>query len=285
MLRSALDLEQYFNKRTQGHTCFYHYSNLCNINNIIGEHTFYISSVKRLNDANEKKVFEGDENRYYSLCFSTGQNENLSLWYLYSGIEGKGGRLSLTYKKLSKLIERSEYTLWVCDEQGKAIKEIRKLSRDEDILVTFRDILYARKSNMSPYYDLKYNTMTNHNNITEDEMVKYQEKYKGFVKGLIWYHEKESRILVRLQDHIFDSLDTDKTYLIKMCFPETLLKEFKLQFAPEITSVDEIIDNYLKIKKFLFDTSRIFLSEYSGDINMKLYDKEKICKHCQYKKG
>ena len=39
----------------------------------------------------------------YSLCFSTGVNENLALWYLYSGMNGKGGRIRFTSNKVKKV--------------------------------------------------------------------------------------------------------------------------------------------------------------------------------------
>ena len=102
--------------------------------------------------------------------------------------------------------------------------------------------------------------------------------------------EKESRVLIRLQNHIFDLLDGNKNYLIKLNFSEKLVKEFKLQFAPEITSIEEVFSGKqnLAIKKFLLSTARVDLSDYKGEINMKLYNEEKlkeeICKACQYKK-
>lgn len=156
----------------------------------------------------------------------------------------------------------------------------------DDMTITLRDVLYAHKLNKENFWSLKYNTMTNYGNFTEEEFNKYKDRYKAFVKGLIWYYEKETRLLVSLKEHIVRKLFDDKTYLIKMNFGEKFKKNFQIQLAPEVTSIaDEIINNQYKcIEQFYYESSSISLSGYSGDIKMGLVNekriKEEMCCKC-----
>ena len=106
-LQTANEIKLYFDVRTQGHKEFFHYTSLKAINAILSSKTIRISSTNRFNDEKDRNQFGniGEQKKYFSLCFTSGSNENLSLWYLYSGVDGKGGRIGLTYDKLVKLIE------------------------------------------------------------------------------------------------------------------------------------------------------------------------------------
>ena len=122
-LQTADELNEYFDIRTRGHKEFFHYTSLKAINAILGGKTIRISS-DRLNDKKDREQFGTllEQKRHYSLCFSTGSNENLSLWYLYSGVNGKSGRISLTYKKLMQFISEGEFYLTEYDyENNKGI--------------------------------------------------------------------------------------------------------------------------------------------------------------------
>ena len=87
-LKNANELEEYFNARISGHKEFFHYTTLKAINSILQNKYFCISSVDRFNDKKDREQFgdSDEQKKYYSLCFTSGVNENLSLWYLYSGI-------------------------------------------------------------------------------------------------------------------------------------------------------------------------------------------------------
>ena len=62
--------------------------------------------------------------------------------------------------------------------------------------VAFQNVMYYGE-NQHNGIDLKYNTMTNHA-IPKAEWEQYKEKHIGFCKDLIWYYEKETRLVVEL---------------------------------------------------------------------------------------
>ncbi len=281
------DSGPYADKRAFAHDSFYHYTTLESINKILSDNSFLLSKIGSSNDPTET----ADEN-VYCLCFSTGINENLPLWYLYSGIDGKGGRIGFSAAKIYKLVELGSYKLmeeYRENVEGKTeikYKEVSNLSKS-DIEVVVQDILYAKES--EEFCDLKYNTMTNHKKITVEEFKKFKENNRNFVKSLIWYYEKETRVTVKLKEPIIKKLSNDKEYKVKLSFdnlPE-VKNNIKLTFAPqlfdkeqsEIECKNRLIEylkknNYDNIFNCILDTAKFSPSEYRGQVKMNL------CKNC-----
>lgn len=286
-LQTANEIKFYFDVRTQGHKEFFHYTSLKAINAILSSKTIRISSTNRFNDEKDRNQFGniGEQKKYFSLCFTSGSNENLSLWYLYSGVDGKGGRIGLTYDKLVKLIAGGCFYLTEYDyEKNKSIGIKIPLVYGKNIEVTIRDVLYSKTDISGKCVDLKYNTMTNHGNVSTEEYEKYKAEFLGFNKTLIWYYEKESRMLIKLIGDLADMIDVDKDYAILWELTDKQISQIKIMFAPEIEDVSELGD-YEHIKKFIFNSSRVRLSENAGDIHMnicaKCNYKEKFCSKCE----
>lgn len=284
---SKSDSAHYADKRAFAHDSFYHYTTLESINKILSDNSFLLSKMGSSNDPMEKTA---DEN-VYCLCFSTGINENLPLWYLYSGIDGKGGRIGFSAAKIYKLIELGSYKLveeYRENVEGKTenkYKEVCDLSKS-DMEVVVQDILYAKEN--EEFCDLKYNTMTNHKKITVEEFKKFKENNRNFVKSLIWYYEKETRVTVKLKEPIIKNLSNDKKYKVKLSFdnlPE-VKNNIKLTFAPQLFDKDQseteyknwLIEylkknNYDNIFNWIVNTAKFSPSEYLGQVEMKLCDK------------
>ena len=277
-LKTAEEISTYLDGRLNGHDKFCHYTSLGAINSILKTKTFRISSVDRFNDKKDTEQFNHSEKLFYSFCFTSGVNENLSLWYLYSGIDGKGGRISFTNSKLMKLIDDGEFFLVEYDyDEKKIIGKEKQLIKGENMEISFRDVLYARQNGNSKYVDMKYNTMTNHNNVSISEYEKYKKSHIGFNKRIIWYYEKESRLLIKLTNDAAQYVESQKDYAILWKLTDKQIADMKIMIAPEIVSLDEVEHKYEYIKKFMQDSSRINLSANSGDIEMK------ICDRCDYK--
>lgn len=278
----------YFNETTKKHKEFFHYTSLKAIDAILKNNTIRISSTDRFNDRKDSSQF-GDlleQKKHYAICFSSGSNENLSLWYLYSGVDGKGGRIGLTYSKLMRMIEEGKFYLAEYDyDISEVIGPKILLDFHKDIEVMFRDVLYSACIRNGTYVDLKYNTMTNHGNMSNLEYEKFVSGNKGFNKRLIWYYEKESRLLIKLMGTISEIIDSNKNYAILWELPQNLIKHIKIMCAPEIESASEIYD-YSYLKRFIVDTSRVYLSEHAGDIEMNILQKceKEICANCNHKK-
>ena len=274
-IETAQELEQYLEERPKGHTRYYHYTSLAAINAILqGE--FCISSIDRFNDQTEKAAFEGFEKKYYSLCFSTGVQENLALWYLYSGVDGKGGRLQFTYKSIEKLLQ-STFALVEYDyDSHTVIREIATLT-DENASRKFGDVMYADASKSKKgFMDMKYNTMTNREIFSVEQWECHRTKHRGFQKSHIWYYEKETRLLIELSDTIYNSLDLTKNYCVILKIPKEVLRYTKVRFAPKIQSLDaEEIEKQPNIEKLKKYKSRLQLSDHKGRVDIDL------CKNCR----
>jgi len=266
-LQSAAQLTGYLDGREYTHGSYCHYTRLGIIDSILAKNTFQLSCVSGFNDKMDTIQF-ADPRRFYSLCFSTGVNENLSLWYLYSGMQGHGGRIRFTENSVRKLIESSTYTLWEYppNDRGKATPFCALQPCDYRAL--FRDILYAR--NTPERVSLKYNTMTNYK-LSPEELKKYRAGSPGFTKSIVWYYEKETRYLIELQDSVLNRLNPEMQYYVAMEFSDAVKAMLFVGFAPEITSIEKELTDYPHIAKL--SPRKLELSEYSGTVEMKLCDK------------
>lgn len=274
-LKNANELNEYFDSREYKHNDYCHYTSLKVVNDILQENMLWLGNVNGFNDKKDSEQFDDEKNLYYSFCFSTGVRENLSLWYMYAGMRGDGGRIRLTSNAVRTLIEKGTYRLYEYDSDNKKlIKEIALLNQNESMELIFKDVLYFRKSENSVNCDLKYNTMTNYN-IKNEELDKYIKRYKGFVKGLIWYYEKETRLLVKLIGKAKTLIENNKNYIVTLNFDKDIRKKIKIDFAPEITNenLKDKIQNREALKEFVFESSRADLSKHSGEIEMGFCNK------------
>lgn len=156
-LSSIEHLNEYL-VREYRHTEYVHYTKLGVLDSILKSKSFWVSPVTEFNDKKDTEQFD-EGRRYYSLCFSTGTNENLALWYLYSGMDGKGAAISFDKKQIKKVVETTEYLLYECDNDKKPIRKICALNK-ENSEIKFKDVLYFKNERNEKMF-LKYNTMTN----------------------------------------------------------------------------------------------------------------------------
>lgn len=269
----------YKNLRAYAHSNFFHYTTVEKLEKIFSDNSFLLTRVGYSNDPMEeisKDVYA------YHFCLSTGVNENLPLWYLYSGVDGKGARISLTKSKMYKLISEGMYTLVEFDSDVVENGFQLSLNEETDYDLQFQDVVYVKENDK--FVDLKYNTMTNRNKIRKDDFAVFKNNNRAFVKSLIWYYEKETRLVVTLKPTIIEKLDVNKTYAIKLCFnhlPE-ITKNIKLTFAPEFfedsedftyEQVIQSLSSYKNVCNWLLGTSNCSKSEYSGQVKMNLCDK------------
>ena len=271
-LETADQLTDYLDGREFTHGSYCHYTRLGIIDSILSNNTFQMSCVAGFNDKIDAEQFK-DPRRFYSLCFSTGVNENLSLWYLYSGMQGHGGRIRFTANSVKKLIQSSTYELWEYPPNDRANAKLFCDLHSSDYHAIFRDILYTQDK--PPKVSLKYNTMTNYV-VSSDELMKYKANSNGFTKSIVWYYEKETRYLIELQDHIMKLMNPGMQYYVAMRFSDAVKAMLFVGFAPEITSVkDETVD-YPHISQL--SPRKLELSEYNGTVEMRLCDR---CTHYQ----
>lgn len=198
-------------------------------------------------------------------------------------MDGRGTRIRLSKSTILHLLSHAHFTL---SANGKdAPKESEELTPGETMEWAFEDILYYRKHEKNGKVDLKYNTMTNYS-VFSDEFDSYCQKHKGFCKGLIWFYEKETRLLVKLKgsaaDSVIKKLEQIKKGTVKYMVTlslENVYSRLNIDFGPEIVSLDDCWhtstgDQMDGIRDFIYTTSHTHLSSYTGTIQMNL------CKKC-----
>ncbi len=283
-LQTSSELSCYLTREYE-HSKYIHYTKLEVIDSILKSCEFWVSDVRELNDRKDREQFDGTA--YFTLCFSTGVNENLPLWYLYSGIDGKGGSIIFTKAKIKKLIQEGKYELWEFENNNK-LRKVCDIKNGENAEISFVDVLYANKDietkqRKPQNVALKYNTMTNYN-ITNEEFEVFKKTHCGNIKGLIWYYEKETRLLVRLDDELSAKInykDNPRKYKIVLNFSHLTWKEFKISLAPGVIDYSEVEDCEM-LKKYRNESSGVSLSLYKGDVDFKLQDK--LCGSCKKRK-
>lgn len=284
ILKNCEELSDYIQGREYRHGEYCHYTSLYCINSILEKQQFYVNNVRRGNDECDKEQFCEDKQLYYVLCFSTGVNENLPLWYMYSGMKGKGGRIRFTKSSIKKLVKESKYYLYGYTDNEKGLKldeePIMTLVDGDSMELIFKDVLYSRRNDKDTgKIDLKYNTMTNHI-MPYADFEKYNKDNKGFNKGLIWYYEKETRLLIKLTGDTAKKIEKDKNYMVVLDFSHMQKKSINIDLAPAITSADVTseLKKYNHIIDFMVDTSQCKLSKHKGEIKMN------FCSKCDERK-
>lgn len=262
-IRSASDMESFLRFRADCHGHYYHYSSINCLDGILSGSEFWLSPLCDTNDTLENFP------DIYQLSFSTGESENLPLWYLYSGIGGRGGRLGLSKSGLKKLMEKAEYSL--CEFiGGKPAKPVCVLDKSS---VKLHDILYI--STKDGDYRLKYNNKQLFMRDFDDEadfvrlVDEYKDRCKPFCKNLIWFYEKETRWLVDLPPDVIAKKEEGHVYRVVAKFPPELYEYFTLTLAPEYdkgTDIYAFLDQREGILKLL---KYKVLSEHAGEIKMR----------------
>lgn len=281
---SSKDFVNFFDNDTQAykHTNYYHYTSLSKVNKILESKQIWLSSFsKYANDLNEKKTYEKLDNNIFSLCFSTGTSESLPLWYLYSGIDGCGVRIGLKKKTMRQLLESSTFLLQPVESEppykayGKQI-ELKK----EEYKLLFRDIIYiGQDSQKAGYYRAKYNGQVI-NNLSKEVIDGIRGDYQRFVKDLIWFYEKETRIQVEIINKTL--LDPAKNYVVALNL-DNIYNDISVRLAPEFNDIStEVFGKYRGINNWV--CTKLQKSEYAGQLKMGLADK--MCSECEkVKKG
>lgn len=267
-LNSIDELNDYFDSREKNHTEYYHYTKLDVVNRILENNRIRFGCVERFNDKEEVKQIV-DSKHKFALCFSTGVNENLPLWYLYSGISGKGARLRLKKSIFKRMIEKPSF--YLCHFSGeRKISEV--LLKSSDYSFKVRDVLYCSIKDCKT--SAKYNTMTNYN-IPKCDLKAYIKSNNGFTKNIIWFYEKETRLLIELTSEGIRKLSGYKLKKGDYCCVEMDIscvnKDIIIDLAPEISPEDNIFDMYLNIKNHVIETSKLNYSQYINQIEMDLF--------------
>lgn len=278
--KTSGDILSFFNdpNRAEKHTFYYHYTSLQNIESILDKKAFRLTRLAiTANDLVEKKRYKAYGDNVFSLCFSTGTSESLPLWYLYSGIDGKGARVGLKKKSFLDLYQAElslaeVETVYPYKIAGSPVK----LSHyDYDFIA--RDILYLGRDPVKPKsYRAKYNGQVI-NGLSEVTYSEIDQQYH-FIKSLIWFYEKETRIQVVVKSKALMKPNVNYVVLLDI---SSIFDKLSIRLAPEFGEVtSEAIEGHPGIKSWLL--SNIEKSNFTGQLKMDL--KDKLCASCTKRK-
>jgi hypothetical protein len=189
---------------------FWYYTSVKTANLILQNKCIHISNLTNMNDVDESKLHNEEKDFVHCLCLCNSNTEKIPMWYLYSGITGKGVALGLTPSVMLELI-RSIDT--VTNVEGDVI-----LKRDKDFILDCGWIFYRKRDNTSKVmFKRKWYSLT------DPDMF---EKDNYFIKSYPWEYEKEFRIVIHNKTKIpYDKL------VINI---EDIYKKLKIKLAPEI---------------------------------------------------
>lgn len=197
---------------------FWYYTSVKTANLILQNKCIHISNLTNMNDVDESKLHNEEKDFVHCLCLCNSNTEKIPMWYLYSGITGKGVALGLTPSVMLELI-RSIDT--VTNVEGNVI-----LKRDKDFILDCGWIFYRKIDNTSKVmFKRKWYSLTDPDRFEKDNY---------FIKSYPWEYEKEFRIVIHNKTKIpYDKL------VINI---EDIYKKLKIKLAPEISND---LSNYL----------------------------------------
>lgn len=274
-INSVETLYNFLEEKKLSHKNYCYYSSIYGIDSILGNQFFWLSSPSLVNDKNETN----DENEFF-LCFSATDSENIPMWYLYGGIDGKGARITLKNSLMKKFIseleqKKSVFLVQYKDENYSAIIEKTPIKYE----LKCSDVLYLSNYENNSPCRIKYNNHTN-NSFPSEQYSKLNKKFKGAVKAVPWFYEKEFRIRISISNEDAAKVNKDCRFKIALTFSDDILSDMDIMTGPEQTEQIDIS----KLDGFSgFLQKKIRKSRYTGEIQMNL--NKRMCRCCNYKKS
>lgn len=238
---------------------FWYYTRLKTADQILDGSAFWVSNITDMNDLDELNLHDQEKEKIYALCFCNSDSEKIPMWYLYSGIAGKGVALGLTPGSMLTFLRSLEEVEGVKKDDD--TKTTLKIGRD--IELRFGWVYYQKQAeHKQVYYKNKWYELSNTSGFTNGNY---------FIKNYPWEYEKEFRIIfINHTNTIY------KRLIVKI--PELVYGKIKLRLAPEL-EIGELkknktlkrinkkpelilIQSKLKIKMNLFSRNKESLPEY-----------------------
>lgn len=236
---------------------FYHYTKLNAVDDILfGDENnnkfFFVRNIDSMNDVDEKELHKKNAKKIHSFCTCCTKYEKIPLWYLYSGISGKGARIGFTPGKMIKFLNSITCVYPVNDNKVDYVHPL-KIEKDFELKCGW------------VYYLMGGNTHVIHKNkLYKIEIPKRKILENNFfVKKYPWKYECEFRIVfLNKTNEVFEK--------IAIPIPENIIPTLEIMSGPEnkFTEKDKIQyisygikrekikDSDLKIKMDLFKNNK-----------------------------
>lgn len=231
---------------------FCYYTTLGNVEKILGGKYLYSSNFSKMNDLDEAKAHMNNKDRIHALCFSNSNSESVPMWYLYSGILGRGACIKITPAKMIGFIKSIKNVYPVID--GKPDESVAlEIGKDVEIQYGW---IYYQSDKYSYHFKNKWYA------VTDDAEAFLDSNY--FIKQYPWHYEREFRIVFINK--------TDNTYdRIAIKLDGSFIKKLKIILAPEIKKSEikssvfdglALTESKLKIKMGLLSRNQEEINTY-----------------------
>lgn len=213
---------------------FYHYTTADSLRKILtgddrGNHFFFVRSINDMNDRNEASWHKEDGDKIHSFCTCCTKHEKIPLWYLYSGICGRGVRIGITPGKMLKFLRSIEIVYPVTDGKVNYYTPLR-IHTDFDLLCGW--VYYLLDGNNRIFYRNSYYSTEC---IDENAL-----KANYFIKNYPWEYEREFRIIIKNK--------TAQTYgRIAIPVPDAIIDGLEVMSAPEYTFSDAEKADFIRL--------------------------------------
>ena len=251
-------------ERAQGifNKSFWYYTRLSTADLILDGKTFWVSNICDMNDLDELELHKREKEKIYALCFCNSESEKIPMWYLYSGIAGKGAALGLTPGSMLTFLRSLDEVTGV-KEDGTRDEHLRI---GKDIELHFGWVYYQKQQ--EPNHILYRNKWYGVSDISSFKKGNY------FIKNYPWEYEKEFRLVF-----INRTKTTYKRLIVSI--PDKLDNKIKLRLAPELKTSElkknkqlkyfskipetELMLSKLKIQMNLFNRNKESFAEYLNE--------------------
>lgn len=227
---------------------FWHYTSIDKAEKIVYGDTpgFFASRLDRMNDIDEAELHNDEKERLFVLSFCNTGKEKIPMWYMYSGLEGKGVGLGMTPGRMKKFINTINV---VNPVNGTALSKKFVKGVDFDIYAGW--VVYRNPKEPNNYH-FKSDW---HDNIDPNF-----EKENYFIKLYPWYYEDEFRIVFKFKEPI----EYKSIYI-----PTPTNLKFKAIYGPGFGGNKKAPDT-------LLDKSKLLKSSFSDlKIRMNLRERHK----------
>lgn len=217
--------------KSLGSNKFCHYTTISNLDKIFQSGKIWASKITTTNDLSEKERYNENGNNKFLLCFCNSKSENIPMWYLYSGINGKGCRIEWTHTKMRKFIKSICKVHPVYD--GK-IQENITMNINEQFTIDYGWVYYIKcnkNGNEIKYRGKKYILNNDISDFTNNNY---------YIKSTEWNYEKEFRIVLTVKGK---NINCEKLAI------DIEISDVLLRLAPEFKNTDQLF-NYEGVKKY-----------------------------------
>ena len=220
MISTSSDLSEGLKQNGLSHVNYKNYTTIERAMDLLLSGYVYLCDGSAWNDTVDREYMKA--RKAYGMCFSYSTRESVAMWMLYGGNRGKTGAILNFYPSVIKeLCGTTTIELGKINERRK-FECKHKLNRNDgdfDIFVT--DVIYGE--------ECKGNKKEDGNSYVKPEKLRlslYDENITVnsslvnnkdvFVKNYAWIYERECRLIVELNDIVYDLAQSKKYSIIRI---------------------------------------------------------------------